>query len=1599
MALIEVYASRHELVDEIAHHGPSITNSLESAKDALRKFGINRIDEVEIASALLYMVLTQDAGLYNPEIFVSALQDTSLSTDWALVTRAFDREGINLSGTQFLALYRSLLLIASNRPDFDIQSLWGGQWQYARTQLSFAISLVSLSDADIDATTIPGLRQAFDPRDCLDGSESTIEFAKAAAKEPLISLEAVIPIGRAIWNPVSVLSGAEAKHVRSVIGTKMTLFICAASGVPKPWNEPQEEFFFMRLRSCFLKTQPDYEIILHLLWKQDKEWLARRLMEIHSQEPVTLNILFDHILEHGWLEELCSIMNGFAIDLAALAHRKGLLDFRQWAEEKFKQNAADVISSFFKFLQIKAQDEIRMIRKEQPSPCTVSLSIKTVNTILEFLEEHVKDKRAELNQLERQCMQAFPRLCNYGEGFDELIDANGIESNILPSSADEQMQDYYKRMYNGELEVRNIIEGLRECKTSDDPAKQDLFACMIHGLFDEFVCFNEYPLGPLATTAVLFGGILNYRLINNIALNIALEMVLESVRDYATDTSMYKFGLQALLHFQTRFQEGPEFCQRLVQIPGLQGTEPYAKAQEALRDNEPPKTSDTNGIHTTMGSQKMTNGNMEDLIADSLTPQFRSVNVDSLTHGDMYEEPDETVQDQILFVLNNVTEENLSSKVIEITNVLLPQHFHWFASHLVEQRAKSQPNYQPLYLDLLGRINKKQLWSDVLRETFLGVRRILNAASTMKAPIERTHLKHLAIWLGLQTLARDKPIKHKNIAFRDLLIEGWETSRLLLVIPFTCEVLAQGASSTVFRPPNPWVMEVIALLMEVYDLPDLKIQQKFAIEVLLGTFGLPRSGEGLERSTELKKRQAFEEAQEHLLHENMEGFEEIQIGSLSKGLRNARLSQPTLQEIESSITVPTASSTGPLSQAQLRHLVASAVQRSINEIISPVVERSVTIATISTKDLICKDYALEPSEERVRAAFEHMAKSLSGCLAAVTSKDPMRTSMGNYIRMGMPDMPEALPEGLVLMCVNDNLDMACKIVEKQACDSAIPEIEPHIENEVVKRRKHKAEFPNEPYRDPAASAWSSYIPEPYKTTPGGLNQKQLDIYQHFAPQLRGNHIATGSADSGKQIPDVLQEPSLPNIPNLPTPAGEPAVPQQPQQSQLSHALPPIPNSRAPAQANGYNHPPTLQDHIQGLTTDLVRLAEDAPEPRFRDLDRGSPVMETYARIVDVVRTSDDIDQFAFVTAAFVCPKLEASDAISKLTIVTLVQLLQQMCRLSDMTTSRLQIYFRQLPEEKILNVPMTAALLEIGLLDFLAIDMLLAYGLSQRKLEHLQTLSGLLDSLLLGSEPICLRADFFNSLTEMAQWLSLEPNLEPAKSIMNRLRARSSKDSAKPAGDEAQAKADFQMQYIFSEWVSLYTKLGPTDKVLVGFIVQLHENREFDPAEKVIIFLRRSLEAAVDSLDHPIMDGSSGPHALFSAIDALATLIVLLVKHRAENLVKESGKRSNGAFLKSIFSLIVLVMNNHAVVRAEHFNQKAFFRLFSMILYGWHDMIRGIDIKLDQSVIQAFGETFLLLEPSNFSAFVYGWMGLISHRIFMPPILKIADKEVCTYAN
>lgn len=1609
LQLLELLGPHQLYAYALQRAGPASTSNREACESALQSLGRIRPDEELIAGALVFMITNHLWRLYRPAVFVEVIREGHGPIRWQRVVQLFDREGLQVDVDRFLRLYEALLPVARADARFDLQLLWGGKWRHPDTQLSFVTAFIRADSDALNVPAIPYLRPSFTVADFENAPEDVREYAARVATHPLVSLDAVQALFHLIlFDSDSVTTAVNRRTFAEIVQANVDVFIAAAVRIPKPWTNTQQEIVSRLFLPFILQQHPQYDFVLHYAWKQDKQWVAMRLVEVHVQDPMKLPVLLDHAQQHGWLKDLLMLLNGLGVDLAALAHRRGILDIGQWARSNADRAPDELATVIGRFLQIKAEDELKITRNEQSGPRTISLAVKTVKAFSIILEQLTPEDRVEeIAPIQRLMVQVYPRLINYGEGFDDIIDANDEETRAFPASVDELMQEHYRAMFADNRDVDDIVKALETYKQSRDPVEQDLFACMIHALFDEFSCYQGYRLEALARTAVLFGGIIKYGLISTLPLRVAMSMVLEALRDYQPDTPMFKFGRQALVLFCDRLHEWPSYAACLLQIPGLEGTEAWRSAVQAASGME--RTGSDDGVNGLPDGMATTNGVVSDALAPTAPPPFSCLHVEPSRRADLFENPSEDVQDAVLFLLNNLSEQNLEPKSLDIAEMLQEKHHEWFAGYLVEERARVQPNYHKLYLDMLGLFANRSLYDEVLRHTYISVIRMLNAQSTLESSVERSYLKNLASWLGSLTLARDKPIKFKNISFKDLLIEAYDTQRLIIAIPFTCKVLAQGSRSVIFKPPNPWVMEIIGLLIELYHFADLRLQMKFEVEVVCQDLGLDHRS--LEPSFMLRERpQHDEELSAPTLPDGLDAFEELALGTIGRvANRSHRYSSSSitasLPDFRHMLVYPP-TSTININRETLEYIVENAVRRAIMEIITPVVERSVVIASIATAQLIQKDFATEPDEERVRQSATTMVKALAGSLALVTCKEPLRMSMTNNIRVLSAEVDEqALPEGAILMCVNDNLDTACSLVEGAAEIRALPDIQEHIEHQLAVRRQHRESGTSEAFNDSILSRWSYLIPEPYRLTPNlSLNREQMSVYEAFQRESRtvASHEPSSSTDSGRHlVNDVLQE-QFPAVPNLPTPAEPPTLPFEEAQPQLQRVQQGQPLSSPMAgvpQPNGYPHPKDVNGQIQECLYELQRATREAAVDHLAELPLDSPIFEIHHQTVRLIASSPQRHQLAGMTARRLYDALYTQTE-KVLEVEVLTHLLKEMSDMSAVTARELTLTMAKQEDGPIFNAPVVVSLLDTGLLDFHRVDTMISKALHQHNQAALDFLIELMDQTLFSDRPIALRADFAASTDALAQWLALDSDLPSAEQLLQKLR----EDQPVRAGDDAPEQQMVlrrrQIEYAFAEWTRLCARPDATDKILAAFIAQIHRQQLMKDEESSCLFFRLCIDMSVQSFEETLADPTARFGDAFLPIDALAKLIVLLVKFKTDEAAGVS--RSKAKYLNSILSLTVLVLNHHHVVRGESFNQRVFFRLYSSFLCEFQLRNRQFG-EQEKGMLLVVSKTFLALQPMHFPSFAFAWLSLASHRFFMPDMLLLPNQavsdrsfEICT---
>lgn len=1590
--------------------GPDFTASEAKCAGYLEnRPGNNPLSEEQVSVALMYTTISQTQR-HNPSVLVAALRDVlSKNFRWQDVVSYFDVRDVRISSAQFLRLYNALLPVAQDASaHFDIQRLWGGEWDNPETQLSFICAFASLTPDQLDASTIPNLSPTLTLDSYAHASAAARDRAAYAVRHPLVSVAALSAVFNVALHSIHASQSIEAKRLfQDVVVPNLDIFVVSAFGIPKPWPPMAVDTINTLFDNFLSKQSAQYDFVLESLWSKDKEWVKQRLVDAHVSRPMDLPLILEHAVEHGWLDELVYLPNGFGLDLTALAHAQGFLDLQQWSRRN-AELGNDVTGPLLQFLLIKSSLELEYQNPPEGQPpikVQTSLQVRTVSSLLDILQDHMPAPMPspELTFLQRRCISAYPRLVNYGEGFDDIIDANGRDGNALPPAANSKMEEHYKKMYGDEIQVRTVVDILERYKKSRDPLDQDVFASMIHGLLDEYSHYIDYPLEALATTAVLFGGIISHKLVSNLPLKVGLGMILESVRDHQPHESMYKFGLQALMQLFSRLHEWPGYCKLLTQIPGLLGTEAYKKAEDIVRADEDDRTRSLrngtgNAVHAPgLGADTLVNGKLEDgNSSETQTPPFSSINVDPLPPGVNYEDPHDDAQGKIQFVLNNLTESTLQSMFRELREMLEEKHQQWFASHLVEERAKMQPNYHQVYLELVKQFEDKGLWAEVLRETYISVQRMLNSEITLQNSTERTHLKNLGGWLGLLTLARDKPIRHKNIAFKDLLTEAYDTKRLIVVIPFVCKVLIQGAKSNVFRPPNPWLMDIIHLLIELYHNAELKLNLKFEIEVLCK--GLSLDHKSIEPTGEILNRPPIEDVGEVVQQDGLDAFENMSLNGMAPPMSNTlslHAVVPPIPDLGPSLTVP---QTEVVGGQRLREIVLAAVTRALQDIIQPVVDRSVTIAAIATAQMIKKDFCTEPDENRMRTSAINMVKSTAGSLALVTSKEPLRANFTNYLRNLANELPNGLPEGVIIMCVNSNLDLASSVIEKHAEERAVPEIEALLEDEFENRRRHRMERGDQPYFDHNLSRWAMTIPNPYKLSHGmgGLNPEQLAIYEDFARQPRAALVSTtpshvpSASDATRSLANEVLQDQYSTLPSIPTPAETPSLPHLTTQSAQVQHYPPVQTAMTNGRQPGLMDARALADRFTKLLHELQRIAADAREEHLKDLPRPHPILDLIDAIVQlVIKTHQTSEEFVMYAAEQIMHLL-LGQVEDSLILETLVHVLETLRRIAGHVISqRIRANFQQQPGHLFLHLPLVSALLGTDLLDWRNIDNAMARALQTRKEGSIDFLEQLMGLALLNDNPLAMYSDFVRSLEEAWTWIAEEPEVQGGQRFKAKILAPLPELPANLTPEEVLSIQQEQMEYVFEEWIHLCNNPNASDKSALIFVEQMTSRRVITGKDDLHIFIRHAMDKSVDKCDHAFMAaGGLVTVETYQGVDALVKMIMIFLKaHHNE----DASQSSRADLLNSILALAVLILSHHQAKRGEHFNQKVFFRFFSILLHEIDAVSEQFTEAERDDIFLRFASRLLDVGPAYFPGFLYGWLGLVSHRVLVPALLRVHD--------
>lgn len=1378
-----------------------------------------------------------------------------------------------------------------------------------------------------------------------------------------------------------------------------------------------------------------------------------------------------------------------------------------------------------------------LLRAIQQYPSVVST--EEVRTLATIATQHQQLAHSKSQQLMQQ----------HSVGSVSAIDSSSIEreGNIRNSEAEdieEEANQYFQKIYTSDISVSDVIGLLKRFKTSTEKREQEIFRCMIHNLFDEYRFFHKYPDKELNLTGVLFGSLIQHQLVSTITLGIALRYIIEALRkdpeqvilvDKAgtnekqqvnNNEKFFRFAKIALEQCRSRLREWPQYCSHLIQIPHLRKHCPdlFDEAERIL-GNAPVAGSMTRNVSDSTGNssainQQLANMTLNDSKTDSQSSMpLMSENNVNLTSNDIIQAtspevlelssqralliermttinvdnmntvlPPEQIRDKMHMIVNNVDKSNILSKSQELKLLVTSEYYSWFANYLVVKRISAQPNLHHLYVILMDSIdNGSEFYKVILDSTYHNATKLLLSPKITSNSTERTLLRNLGIWLGLITLARNKPLLHRRVPVKELLCWGYENGRLIAVCSFVARLIEGVKESQIFRLPNPWLMGILSLLRELYEVEDLKMNIKFEVQVLCNHINLkiddiPKTNilskcripikDGRNPDFNVKNVSSVVPAVAVVPSSNIpivNGTSSTPVPApiatpspILRSVSDANISDeksdsiasaapslmPPMSLIPQSIaSTPTTSTPTPQEQTTVipnlaqfivinpsiqyfatnpaqRRIVSIAVDRGIRELIQSVAERSVTIASVTTKQLITKDFVTEGNEQQLRKYAHMMIANISGSLALVTCKEPLRLSICNHLRslLAQSISDQNLIEQIVQVCSNDNLEIGCKLIEKAATEKAIRDADESLTMAFQLRRKSReAGSSNEHFIDPTVSNGAIYpreLPDALKPRIEGLSQLQLQMYEGFSRMKLPTAVTANVTPSS--IAPVSANATVATSSSLGIDINA-----------IVHSnanLPPISMQQA---LEGYqqvygridNALRGIQSQSQGREVSIANLGNDHEIFNFL---REIIVITQRAQVT--IR-NDTALTFAENIVKKALESLNIIDNLRLEVIVGILEALRDVTQISVMTNT---------PNSKKLSVELivwlnnysTFNVSEDNVRKMLRTFLVLLLRVKLLKSQDIDSyFSVFMDSgrdmtwveLALSFVKQCL-SDNLAATYEFASIFDTVSKIRPAnanvrkqlQTILTDLRtlATSKEEQEKqqvnnvltnsPSAADVTAREHVTM--LLEKWLRIWTSIN--EPLFAQYLQLMHQYGVLKTEESADRFFRISTEVCVEAcLKQNATDtnqtSSSSPTLNYTVVDALSKLFMLLMR-LADKESTDASVRVNllGRILQAISKVL---LDDHETKQSSNsliFDQRPYFRFLSNLLQelGIPDIKKEVNMNL-LPILVIYFQIFTSLQPNVAPGFVFGWLQLISHKCFLPNLLLLKGQKGWPYIH
>ncbi|KAI9314115.1 CCR4-Not complex component, Not1-domain-containing protein [Dichotomocladium elegans] len=1575
--------------------GYAATSSVDSAMRVMAKADLN---EDALARTLSMMVRSHSSleksngeNTWNVEHLVEAVHKRNSPVSWTKVMIKLDHPEFavyDLSGLKMIldVWYASQKESAESFP----VHVFFTPWQNARGQLSILYQMLCAPPDVFNLTGQAGITKVIGQAHIMALNVALRPLAMQLSMFPLNCMEMI----NAILNLGNSQAIDDARFLLDRLTVQYPELLLLGLAQLQTVKTDLYRTLLFKLLNIFLIGHANSPLVITLLMKIQPGLVIEGFLDMYSKDPTTLPRILDIAQETKILVPVLRVdVPLFVLDLAALAARRQHLNLEKWLSLRLKTDGIPFSVACIDFLQKKCADELRQSRQNLATP-TLPLSGEVLGTFFRVLSDSplTPQESEKLWKIMQFCSQLQTVKADdnnqpiYRTPTARMSTDTSIDQRPLAAEAEELVRAYFVKLYVGELSPEDYISVLKKCHESSDPSQSEFFACTIHTLLDEARFFNQYPDGELRITGKLFGLLIEHHLITHALLQHALKHILDALNSTA-GSKLFHFGVYALAQFQSRLSEWPQYTMLLSKLPALKEYPAILNSINAALDRLATSVDEADEKEI-LGSTTRDDTKVEPTQRNEQNGCMQQSSK-LLDFPRAYDIPPDEVQEKVAFTINNLTMSNMDEKVEQLEPLLNETIWGWFSHYLVVRRVSIERNNHDLYAAFLTRLDKPGLFEFVIEDTYRNIQILLQSESTDGSQSDRDTLKTLGTWLGKITLSKNKPIRHKDLSFKDLLLDCYDRKRLIVAIPLTCRVLQEAQNSKIFKPPNPWLMGILKLLAELYWHENLSLKLKFEVEILYRALGLDLNE--IEPTNLLERRESVQTGDLN--------------GSSDAHIRPSSLPQPPDIQRSDSAEYSAGANTGDLinwstaltsrlqfSPAILRVFeknpatrmgIFRAITESLKKVVPSAVATTANIAAASTRSLILKDFASDPDELKVKRAALTMVRTLAARLAVATCKEPLCNFVIDAIRAQLVQagVVDTAAEEIGTTVALDNLNLMDAFIEQQAQMRAISEVERLMAPSYSSRKLHNEQRPRDPYFDVQSLQGAPHniqLPEPLRSN-RSVNYEQVSHVRCGSMKLLINFLSM----SVKHLFQPRYHTQASYTLAMPFSIFINMLPQCKLLSMLT-------------ELDGYIRQPALNEL-----------------PSFKALDQQHVIYQYMRHFLVVMKTNPPPlkDTVTFIEKVV----LMLFENNSRFALETYTVFLQALFELYPDIGKEVIGWFIYADDERKYNAEVTAMMMLYDLIPYEEYDVYLSKLIRAKADGIMDYAAALLKNCLLSKTEVSVLEDHILTVTgthrhRKHSFLTLISSARDliclcrVVSFMNELEQM----YGQPYGlVKTQGINYLELRMLLAQWIRL--NVHPLCKRVIlkrlasKITLEVCKSDELQSA-----FVRLCVQTAIQQY----LDFSTLPppnqYRMKDAVDSVAKLIAFMMAAQGSG---EHEKNAKVKFFTHALSIVILVLVSHHEAQTSSFDQRPFLRLLCSIsiecnremksnelLRPFRWVIERVNTKpltfLADRFFAFFSEVLYTIRPAVLPGFAFSWLQLISHRTVLSELLAGNDIEL-----